>query len=141
MSVKIKALARINPQEPTAAKRYYAVAVNQGELTLNSLSKQIAMMSTVSKTDVYAVLMALTEVIPQALEDGKIVRLGNLGSFSTMVNSDSSATPEEVSSHNVKQIKLRFRPNQELKTQVENFPIEKIQVQGQPEDSRSIPSS
>ncbi len=126
MSIKIKALSRINPQEPEAPRKFYAVAVNQGELTLNNLSKQIAMMSTVSKTDVYAVLMAFTEVVPQALEDGKIVRLGSLGSFSVMVSSDAMPTAEEVSSNNVKQLKMRFRPSLELKTQVETFPIEKV---------------
>ncbi len=125
MSIKIKAITRINPREPEAAKRFYAVAVNQGELTLNSLSKQIAQMSTVSKTDIYAVLMALTEVIPQALEDGRIVRLGSLGSFSVSVRSESSATAEEVTSNNVKQLKLHFRPSAELKAQVEGFQIEK----------------
>jgi len=126
MSIKIKAITRINPRQPEAANRFYATAVSQGEVTLNSLSKQIAMMSTVSKTDVYAVLMALTEVIPQALEEGKIVRLGSLGSLTVNVSSDSKATAEEVSSNNVKQLKLRYRPSAELKVQVENFPVEKV---------------
>jgi predicted histone-like DNA-binding protein len=126
MSIKIKSLARINPRDVAAEKRYYATVINQGETTLNSLSKQIAMMSTVSKTDVYAVLMALTEVVPQALEEGKIVRLGSLGSFRVVVSSDSAATEEEVSSHLVKQLRLTYRPSQELKTQVEAFPVEKV---------------
>ncbi|MBU1014621.1 MAG: HU family DNA-binding protein [Bacteroidetes bacterium] len=126
MSIKIKAITRINPRDPATAKRFYAVAVNQGDITLDSLSKQISMMSTVSKTDVYAVLIALTEVIPQALEEGKIVRLGNLGSFSVNVNSDSMATAEEVSSHNVKQLKLHYRPSAGLKSLVEAFHVEKV---------------
>ena len=125
MTIKIKALARINPRDVSAPKKYYATAINQGDMTLNSLSQQIALMSTVSKTDVYAVLMALTEVVPQALADGKIVRLGSLGSYRVVVNSDSVATAEEVSSHIVKQLRLTYRPSQELKTQVEAFPIEK----------------
>lgn len=41
------------------------------------------------------------------------------------VSSASAATAEEVSSHNVKQLRLTYRPSQELKTQVEAFHVEK----------------
>ncbi|MBU1012837.1 MAG: HU family DNA-binding protein [Bacteroidetes bacterium] len=125
MTIKIKSLARTNPRDLAAPKKYYATVVNQGDATLNSLSQQIAMMSTVSKTDVYAVLMALTEVVPLALAEGKIVRMGNLGSFRVMVNSDAVATEQEVTSNLVKQLRLAYRPSQELKTQVETFQVEK----------------
>lgn len=126
MSIKIKSLARINPRDMAAPKKFYATAVNQGDLSLKNLSKQIALMSTVSRTDVYAVLMAFIEVVPAALEDGKIVRLGSLGTLRVVVSSESADTAEEVSSHSVKQLKLRYRPSAELKTQIKAFPIEKV---------------
>jgi len=60
MAIKIKTIERKNPRDLDAPAKFYATTVNQGELSLDNLSKQIAMMSTVSKTDVFAVLMALT---------------------------------------------------------------------------------
>lgn len=126
MSIKVKAMARKNPQDLTAAPKFYAQAVSQGEVTLDQISAYIAQMSTVSKTDVYAVLMGLTEVIPQQLEDGRIVRLGNLGSFSVSLSSSPSDTIEAVTAANVEQLKLSFRPSQELKRKVEGFPVTKI---------------
>jgi len=126
MSIKVKAMARKNPQDLAAAPKFYAQAVSQGEVTLDQISAYIAQMSTVSKTDVYAVLMGLTEVIPQQLEDGKIVRVGNLGSFSVSLSSTPSDTIEAVTASNVEQLKLSFRPSQELKRKVEAFPVSKI---------------
>ena len=125
MPIKIYVIERRNPLDPEAPSKFYASTKNQGDVSLNTLSKQIALMSTVSKTDVYAVLMALTEVVPSILEEGKIVRLGSLGSFRLTVSSEASLTAEEVSTHNVKQIKLRFSPSHELKKEVEGFPLEK----------------
>jgi len=125
MSIKIKALARKNPQDLTAPPKFYAKVVNQGETSLDNISATIAQMSTVSKTDVYAVLIALTEVIPQQLEDGKIIRLGKLGSFVVSLSSNPSDTEEEVTAGNVKKLRLNFRPSQELKRQVEAFPVHK----------------
>jgi len=111
MSIKVKAMARKNPQDLTAAPKFYAQVVSQGEVTLDQIAAYIAQMSTVSKTDVYAVLMGLTEVIPQQLEDGRIVRLGNLGSFSVSLSSLPSDTIEAVTAANVEQLKLSFRPS------------------------------
>ena len=37
MTIQIKALARKNPQDITAAPKYYATKVNQGEITLKKL--------------------------------------------------------------------------------------------------------
>jgi predicted histone-like DNA-binding protein len=126
MSIKVKAMARKNPQDLTAAPKFYAQVVSQGEVTLDQISAYIAQMSTVSKTDVYAVLMGLTEVIPQQLEDGRIVRSGNLGSFRVSLSSSPSDTIEAVTAANVEQLKLSFRPSQELKRKVEGFPVTKI---------------
>ena len=126
ISIKIKAVALKNPQDPTAAPRYYAKPVNQGELSLDDLSKTIAKMSTVSMTDVYAVLIGLIESIPDELKQGKIVRLGKLGSFSISLSSDPSDNAEDVSINNVKKLRLNFRPSQELKRKVEAFPVAKL---------------
>lgn len=126
MSIKIKSVARKNPQDLTAPPKYYAQAVNQGEISLNQLSVLIAQMSTVSKADVYAVLIALTDVVPVQLEEGKIVRLGEMGSFSIGLNSYPSELEEKVSAASVKKLNLRFRPSIELKKKVDAFSVSKI---------------
>ena len=62
-----------------------------------------------------AVLESLLELIPQKLADGNIVELGAFGSFRLTINAEGSATPEEVSSRNIKKVNSRFMPGKEFK--------------------------
>ncbi len=126
MSIRIKAVAIRNPRDLTAPLKYYAKAVNTGEVSLDSMSTSIAQMSTVSKADVYAVLIALTEHMPRQLGDGKIIRLGSLGSFVVSVKSEPSDTARAVGASNVKKLKLNFSPSKELKRELEGFTVQKI---------------
>ncbi len=125
MSIQIKAVKFKNLQHPEEADQYYAVAKSRNELSLDDLSKRIASMSTVSRADIYAVLIALTETLPDALEEGNIVRLGSLGSFMIRVSSNPSQTAEEVNAHQITQVKLRFRPGKEIQNKLQSFKIEK----------------
>ena len=88
MSVNFKAVPKKNPQLPAEPPKFYAHLVSTGDLTLRQLAKQIAARSTVSAADTLAVLESLLEVIPESLADGKIVRLGDFGSFSLTASSE-----------------------------------------------------
>lgn len=127
MSVKVKTVARKNPQDLTAPPKYYAQKVNTGEFTINELIDYISTTSTVSKPDVHAVLYALQDAIPKELGRSNIVRLGNLGSFNITVRSAPSDTEDEVTKSNVKKVNLHFRPSVGLKKMIDSFEIEKIE--------------
>ena len=63
-------------------KKFYAQAKARGELTYRQLAKEIADASTtVSDSDVLAVLNDLTKVLKRHLSNGEIVRFGDFGSF------------------------------------------------------------
>lgn len=49
-------------------------------------------------------------MIPKMLADGKIVRLGELGTFYTSVKSEGAASPEEFKKSNITAAKVRFKP-------------------------------
>ncbi|MDR0982726.1 MAG: HU family DNA-binding protein, partial [Culturomica sp.] len=71
-----------NPLKPEEPKKWYATAKSTGELTLKKLSQEIAEGSTtVSDTDVLAVLNDLTKILRRHLSNGEIVRFGDFGSF------------------------------------------------------------
>ncbi len=125
MSIKIKAVALKNPQDLTAPSKYYAKVVIQDAISLDDIAADITQMSTLSKADIYAGLIALTEAIPRHLMHGRIVRLGSLGSLFVSLNSSPSDSADEVSTANVKKLKLNFRPSAELRKQVEAFPMHK----------------
>ncbi len=119
MSAEYNVISRINPRDAAAPPKYYPSYKSSGRVTLRQLSKKIAQISTVSTADTMAVLESLLELIPQELADGNIVELGAFDSFRLTINAEGSATPEEVSSRNIKKINSRFMPGKEFKQVVD----------------------
>lgn len=115
MSVKIKAVERVNPQDVAAPHKFYAKAVGDGRTDLKRLAKMIAMQCTVSRADCLAVLAALEDNIILELQEGKIIELGELGSFQIGISSLASVTSDEVNTSSVKKARLNFRPGEELR--------------------------
>jgi predicted histone-like DNA-binding protein len=116
------------PQQGVAGggvKKFYAIAVSKGEATLRELAKEISQISTVSSPDTLAVLEALLLVVPKYIADGKIVRLGEFGSFGLTISSEGYDTEEEVTSKSIKGNSLNFKPGSELKVTLENIKYEK----------------
>ena len=75
MSVKYNVSERVNSLKPAEPKKWYANARSNGDFTFRKLSKEIAEGSTtVSDTDVLAVLNDLTKILRRHLENGEIVR-------------------------------------------------------------------
>lgn len=125
MSILIKPVKLKDQFKEDTPAMYVAVAKSRSVLNLDDLSKRIASMSTVSRADVYAVLIALTDTLPPALEEGNIIRLGSLGSFMIRVSSNPTPSAEEMNTHQITQIKLRFRPSKEIQNKLQSFKIEK----------------
>jgi len=83
-------------------KKYYASPVHGKEISLDGLTKAIEKTSTVNGADIRAVLYAMVEEAVSGLSDGRIIRLGDLGSLRITLSSKGKATAEEVSAHSVK---------------------------------------
>jgi len=82
MAVNYVIVSRGNPSKPEEPKKFYAQATSSDELTFRNLSKEIAEGSTtVSDTDVLAVLNDLVKILRCHLSNGEIVRFGDFGSF------------------------------------------------------------
>ena len=78
MPIKFKAIARKNPRDLTAPEKFYASVASSGHVDVDELSKRVAYASSTNRSDVYAVIMALLDIIPIELAEGNIVRLGKL---------------------------------------------------------------
>lgn len=107
-------------------KQYYAIASARSHITLQQLAKNISRMSSLSRPDILAVLEALTVLVPEHLEMGRIVELGNLGSLRMSLSSSGSTQAEEVGSQNIKKAKVLFRPGKELRDAIDSASFEKV---------------
>ncbi len=113
--IKIKKVLKKNPREPEAAPRYYASAVHDVKVDLNSLATSVADRCSLRRADVHGVLIALMDIIPAELASGKIISLGDLGSFYINVQSEGTETEAELIPRMVKGTNIRYRPTKELR--------------------------
>ena len=125
MSVKYKVLQRKNPQDFNLPEKFYAAAVNNGEVDLEKLAEQISYQCTVTESDCYAVLLSLERNIINELEQGKIVKLGRLGNFQISISSEGRDTEEEVNASVIKKARILFRPGKNLRQLINNLSFRK----------------
>jgi predicted histone-like DNA-binding protein len=104
MSIKFNVIERGKPGDPASEKKFYAIAVSSGELTLDGLTKNIEKISTVSGADIRAVVYAMVDVMKDSLAEGKIVRLGDLGSLRISISSNGEEAVDKVTPFSIKSL-------------------------------------
>ena len=126
MAVTYTLTQKGNPGDQTAPKKFYAQAKAREELTFRKLSKEIAEGSTtVSDTDVLAVLNDLTKVLKRHLSNGEIVRFGDFGTFQVALTSSGAETAEKFNATLIKGSKVTFRPGVDLKEMLATLKFER----------------
>ncbi len=108
--IKYVIQAKHNPAKLDETK-YYPQMAPATPVTLTQIVKRIEKRSTVSSSDVKAVLDALQYEVIEALSDGNSVRLGDLGSFRLTIKSDgteSAAEAKKKGAKLIKQVKVQF---------------------------------
>lgn len=126
MPVKYNVTERKNLQDPQAAPKFYAIAKSDGEIDLKTLAKEISGGSTtVSDTDVLAVLNDLIKAANRHLSDGKIVKLGDFGNFQISISSEGADTAEKVIPALIRGNKINFRPGTDLRDMLKTVRYEK----------------
>ena len=127
MSVKYSVTPRKDPRDQNSPAKYYVTVKSQGRVDHLGVARDINKMSTVSSVDTTAVLEAFMNVVPDMLADGKIVELGDFGTFRVSVSSEGADTPEEVNSRNITDVRIVFQPGKRLKNLLSGAAFEKIQ--------------
>ena len=127
MPVPYSVVSRGNPMKPEDPKKFYASVSSSGEISLRDLAKEIAEISTMSLPDVVGVLESVVMLVPRHISQGKIIRLGELGSLRISVSSEGKETPEEVSAKQIKSNKYIFTPGKELQNALKNVEYVKVQ--------------
>ena len=77
---------------------------------MRGLAKRISDISTVSTVDVMAVLEGLFQCLPDELTAGRIVRLGDFGSFYITLKSEGADTEKAFTVALIGGVVVKFRP-------------------------------
>ena len=127
-SVTYSVSPRINPRDKDAAPKYYAQAQARGDVNIREMSTRIQSTCTVTKADVYAVLIALEDVIVEALQNGEIVRLGELGTFQLSLSGKGAATEDDYDTSLIKKARINFRPGTALADMLGSLSFSKVNI-------------
>lgn len=118
MAVQFKMIPKQNNLVTPPEVNYYPCAVSLGEVSLDDLARTIAGRTTMSRADCFGVITALSEVIGEALSEGNLVKIEQLGTFHLTLQGTASATQEALGKSNIKGAKINFKPSKELKTKM-----------------------
>lgn len=121
--LKVKTISKKNPRLPEAPPRFYASAQHEAKIDLDSMATSVADRCSLRRADVHGVLVALMDIIPQLLSEGKTIALGQLGTFAVNVKSDSAETADEMTPKLVKGMKIQYRPTKELKKKLKMIDV------------------
>jgi predicted histone-like DNA-binding protein len=125
MPVKYVIVPHKIPSKPDVPSSYYPRLKSSGEVSLRQIADDIAQESSVSQADTMAVIESLLQNIPEYLAEGKIVRLGELGSFYLSIQAEGSPSPEKVNTSKIKRNKLYFRAGKLLKEMLKYIKYER----------------
>ena len=92
--------------------KWYPRSVTVGTLTTADVAERLSRMSTVTRGDVYAVLLGLGEVMGEMLALGNSVKLDGLGTFYLVGRATGAGvdTPQEVSPRQFRKLSVAFIP-------------------------------
>mgnify|MGYP002510503105 CR=1 FL=1 len=120
-----------NPKNPDA--NYFKGTVQKtGELTMEKLAKRINDSTTVTTADCYAVLKSMKQHIVEALHEGQVVVLEDIGRFQVSLqgksyNEETLADPEFKPAEMIRNWKVVFRPEPRLKEEIrKEFKLQRI---------------
>lgn len=116
MAIEFKAIEKGQPGVVGGGvKKFYASPVHGQDATLEVLTKGIEKTCTVNGADIRAVLYSLVDEAVDDLSEGRIVRLGDLGSIRISLSSEGKATAEELTADAIKEASVIFTPGAKLK--------------------------
>ena len=112
-----------NPKGIEGTNYFHGQAIKTGELTMDKLARRINNSTTVTQGDCYAVLKSMKEHIIEALTEGQVVVLDDLGRFQITIqgkcySQDMMAASDFSPSAMIRGHKIVFRPDAALKKEV-----------------------
>ena len=127
-TVTYSVVPRINPREKNDPPKFYAQAQARGDVSIREMAERIQATCTVHKTDVYAVLVALEDVVKEAIQNGEIVRLGELCTLQVSLSGKGTLTEKEYDDSLIKKAKINFRPGTILADALESLKYSKVPI-------------
>ena len=106
--------------KPTA---YKMAAVRQQKVTYEKLLDEVSNSCGVNRSQSKAVVEALIDRMTMFMDYGMGVQLGDFGTFQPGITSKAKTNEEEVSSADVRRVKIRYYPGKRFKNMLANMSV------------------
>ena len=127
MAIQFRTVERAQPGiAGGGTRKFYATPVHGREVTLEALTRAIERKSTLSGADIRAVLYAMVEQAVDGLSEGRIIRLGDLGSLRITLNSEGRDTPEEITASVIRRTGVIFTPGTKMQSMLKNVRFTRV---------------
>jgi predicted histone-like DNA-binding protein len=110
MPAKYKVIEKVNPRDLEAPRKFYPSLKSDGRSNQRKLALEASDRSTLSDADMDAAMTNLLALIPKHLADGKVVDLGEFGTFRLTIKTEGVDTAEAVTTRSIKKVGVRFTP-------------------------------
>ena len=137
-TVNYTVIPRINPRDRETEPKFYGSVKTSGDINIREMAERIQGSCTVTKADVYAVLVALEDVISESIQKGEIVRLMDIGTFRVGISTKGALKEEDFNDALIKKTRILFRPGSVLQNAIANLNFTKVKrVVEEPEEEES----
>jgi len=127
MSINYKIIAHKDPRDLEAPPQFYGSVNTKGRRNMRYIAKQISSRSSLNEMDVLSVIEGFLQIIPETLNDGYSVDLGDFAILSLIAKSNAAKTEQEFNASYFEGVKVKFRPGKIFKTTLKNAEYVKIQ--------------
>ncbi len=126
MPIKFKTVPKRNPSNPSAPVTYHAKAISDGEVNFDELTTILATKSRMHKADCVKLMLVLEETMQEQLQNGKIVRLGDIGNFQVGITSKGAETATKVTAAAISTAKVNFRVGKKINEMLKKLEYKKV---------------
>ena len=133
-TVTYTVVPKINPRDRESEAKFYGNVKSSGDINIREMAERIQGSCTVTKADVYAVLVALEDVIAESIQKGEIVRLMDIGTFRVGISTKGALKEEEFSESLIKKTRILFRPGSVLQNALAQINFTKVKRIVEPEE-------
>ena len=136
-TVNYTVVPKINPRDRESEAKFYGNVKSSGDINIREMAERIQGSCTVTKADVYAVLVALEDVISESIQKGEIVRLMDIGTFRVGISTKGALKEEDFNDALIKKTRILFRPGSVLQNALAHINFTKVKRVVEPEEDEN----
>lgn len=116
---KYKLLKKVNPQKRNEAPKWYAVSISDPALETKEMARAATENTSTAPIELEAAIELFLKYAKEQLQQGRVVRLGDLGTLRVSISSEGADSPLNFNPQTmIKKARVVFTPNRDFQAEV-----------------------